>query len=55
MDCKILAFVLSKRLQKVMTKSISMEQVSYINNRYIRRNVRLLLDTIEYVNANNKT
>ncbi len=54
-DYKILAFVLSKRLQKVMTKLISMEQVSYINNRYIGQNVRLLLDTIEYVNANNKT
>ena len=54
-DYKILAFVLSKRLQKVMAKLISMEQVSYINNRYIGQNIRLLLDTIDYVNNNNKT
>ena len=32
-----------------------MAQVSYINNCHIGQNVRLLLDTIEYVIAKNKT
>ena len=53
-DYKILAFVLAKRLQKVISKLISPEQVAYINSRYIGQNVRLLLDIIDYAEKHNK-
>ena len=47
-DYKIIAFVLSKRLQSVIKKIISIEQTSYIKGRFIGENVRTLLDIIEY-------
>ena len=53
-DYKILAFVLSKRLQKVIAKIISPEQVAYIEKRYIGQNIRTLLDIIEYAKKHNK-
>ena len=49
-DYKILAFVLSNRLQKVICKLVSPEQTAYIKKRFIGENIRLLLDTIEYIN-----
>ena len=53
-DYKILAFVLANRLQKVITKIISPEQVAYIKERYIGQNIRLLLDILEYTKLRNK-
>ena len=46
-DYKILTFVLTKRLQQVVTKLISQNQSGYIKNRYIGYNARLILDIIE--------
>ncbi len=53
-DYKILAFVLAKRIQKIIGKLISPEQVAYIENRYIGQNIRLVLDIMEYAKKNNK-
>lgn len=53
-DYKILAFVLAKRLQAVIAKLLSPEQVAYIEQRFIGQNVRLLLDVIEYAKKSNK-
>ncbi len=47
-DYKIIAFVLCRRLQKVITKLISKEQSAYIKGRFIGENIRFLLDIIEY-------
>ena len=55
LDYKILAFVMASRLQKVLHKLISPEQVAYVKERFIGQNVRLLLDIIEYSKANNKS
>lgn len=46
-DYKILAFVLANRLQKILHKIISPEQVAYIKERYIGQNIRLVLDVID--------
>ncbi len=54
-DYKILAFILAKRLQKVVHKLISPEQVAYINERYMGNNIRLLLDVIEHTEKENKS
>ena len=47
-DYKILAFVLARRLQSVINKIISPDQVGYIKGRYIGTNIRQVLDLIEY-------
>ncbi len=47
-DYKILAFVLARRLQKVIDTLVSPEQTAYIKNRFIGQNIRLVLDTMEY-------
>ena len=51
-DYKTLAFVLANRLQKVISKLISPDQVAYIKNRFIGQNIRLLLDVMEYTKTN---
>ena len=53
-DYKILAFILSARLQNVLHKLISPEQVAYVKERFIGQNIRLLLDIIEYARKFNK-
>ena len=53
-DYKILAFVLANRLQKVIGKLISPEQVAYIKERYIGQNIRLLLDVLDYTKTKQK-
>ncbi len=47
-DYKILAFVLARRLQNVISKLVSTEQTAYIKTRFIGENIRILLDTMEY-------
>ena len=43
-DYKILAFCLANRLQKVIKKIISFDQVAYVKDRYIGCNIRLVED-----------
>ena len=47
-DYKILTKTLALRLQKVLPKIISMEQVGYIPNRYIGENIRTIQDIMTY-------
>lgn len=47
-DYKILAFVLSARIQKIIHKLISRNQTAYIKSRFIGNNVRLVADLIDY-------
>ena len=49
-DYKIIAFVLSERIQKVTQNLISHDQTAYIKERFIGNNVRLLSDIIDYCN-----
>ena len=49
-DYKIIAFVLSERIQKVIQNLISHDQTAYIKERFIGNNVRLLSDIIDYCN-----
>ena len=52
-DYKIIAFVLSRRLQRVVHKLISENQTSYVKGRYIGINARTILDIYEYCENNN--
>ena len=52
-DYKILAFVLSARLQKVIDKLVSESQTAYIKKRFIGENIRLLLDLMDYTKIKN--
>lgn len=47
-DYKILAIILSNRLQKVIEKIISEDQTAYIKKRVIGQNIRLVEDVIDY-------
>ena len=47
-DYKILTKTLALRLQKVLPKIISTDQVGYIPNRYIGENVRIIQDIMTY-------
>ena len=53
-DYKILAFVLSNRLHKVLNEIVSTDQNAYIKNRYIGYNLRLLQDIIEMYKESNE-
>ena len=53
-DYKIIAFVLSERIQYIIHNLISHDQTAYIKDRFIGNNVRLLSDVIEYCNLSNK-
>ena len=46
-DYKIIAKLLAIRLQNVISKLISSDQVGYIKNRFIGENIRTLLDIIQ--------
>ena len=54
-DYKILAFVLANRLQDVIGQIVSTDQTGYIKKRFIGTNIRKILDTIEYLETNNKS
>ena len=47
-DYKILTKTLALRLQKVLPKIISTDQVGYIPNRYIGENIRIIQDIMTY-------
>ncbi len=53
-DYKTIAFVLSRRLQLVMSNLIDESQTAYIKQRYLGTNVRLIQDIIEYCNSTNR-
>lgn len=52
-DYKIIAFVLAKRLQNILSKLINKNQTAYIKGRYIGENARLMLDVFEYCETEN--
>ena len=47
-DYCILAFVLARRLQRVIDSILSHDQTAYVRNRYMGYNIRLVEDVIEY-------
>lgn len=47
-DYKIVAFVLAKRIQNVISKLIHKDQTGYIKGRFIGQNSRLINDIFEY-------
>jgi hypothetical protein len=47
-DYKLLAFVLSARLQTVIGSLVSSDQTAYIKNRYLGTNIRLIEDIMEF-------
>ena len=47
-DYKIIAFIFSRRLQKVIDNLIGIEQSAYIKGRFIGNNARTILDVYEY-------
>ena len=49
-DYKIVAKVLSKRLQNVIDELVSRDQCGYIKGRYIGENIRTIGDIIDYSN-----
>ena len=51
-DYKIIAFTLAKRLQKVIDKLISYDQLAYIKGRFIGINARTIVDIYEYCEEN---
>ena len=53
-DYKIIAFVLSRRLQNVIPKVINTDQSAYIKKRYIGCNARLVQDIGDYSEMFNK-
>ena len=52
-DYKILTKALAKRLQSVLPKLISPDQVGYLKNRYIGENVRIIDDVMSYADLKN--
>lgn len=53
-DYKIIAFILVRRLQKVINNLIGKEQTAYIKGRFIGANARTILDIYEYCMENDK-
>lgn len=53
-DYKIIAFLLARRLQKVINNLIGNEQTAYIKGRFIGANARTVLDIYEYCMENDK-
>ena len=47
-DYHILAFVLARRLQRVIDSILSHDQTAYVRKRYMGYNIRLVEDVIEY-------
>ena len=52
-DYKILAFLLSNRLHKVINKLVGPQQTAYIKGRFIGENIRSVLDILEYTDKKN--
>ena len=53
-DYRILAFVLSNRLQNIIPSIVNTDQTVYIKGRYMGQNIRLLLDIINNYNTKDK-
>ena len=53
-DYKILAFILARRLQGVISKLINNDQSAYIKGRYIGCNARLIQDIFDYCEDQNE-
>ena len=51
-DYKIIAFVLARRLQKIVNRVISNDQSAYIKGRFIGINARTIVDIFEYCEQN---
>jgi len=52
-DYKIITKVIALRLKNVLPDIINNDQTGFLKGRYIGENIRLALDTIEYLNDNN--
>ena len=53
-DYRILAFVLSRRMQNVISCIVNTDQTAYIKGRYMGQNIRLLSDIVDVYSSNNK-
>ena len=54
MRCNILAFILARRLQGVITKLINDDQSAYIKGRYVGCNTRLIQNILDYCVGQNE-
>jgi len=54
-DYRILAFIMSNRVQAVIKDIISSDQTAYIKGRYMGTNIRLISDIIDYYDIENKS
>jgi len=53
-DYKLAAFVISGRMQQVLSNIVSTDQTGYIKGRFVGSNIRLIEDVFDYINKNNK-
>uniref|UniRef100_R4GAU6 Reverse transcriptase domain-containing protein n=1 Tax=Anolis carolinensis TaxID=28377 RepID=R4GAU6_ANOCA len=53
-DYKIFSNIIADRLKKFLTNWIKDDQVGFLPNRHIKDNIRIVLDLIEYYEANNQ-
>lgn len=53
-DYRILAFVLSNRLQSVIDSIVSHDQTAYIRNRYMGYNIKLIQDIVDHYEKSDK-
>ena len=53
-DYRILAFVLSRRMQTAISCIVNTDQTAYIKGRYMGQNIRLLSDIVDVYSSNNK-
>ena len=52
-DCKIATKAIAKRLGASLPKLINHDQTGFIKGRYIGKNIRLIIDTMEFTKAHN--
>ena len=53
-DYKILSKALARRMEKVLPKLVHSDQTGFVNGRYIRQNIRLLNDIVDYTDIKKK-
>lgn len=51
----VIAFVLSKRLQNILSKVVNKNQTAFVKGRYISENAKLILDVLDYFTTQNES